>query len=97
MQVIIESDVVNTRNGTSQRGRPYTIRTQAARLKGEWVAGAIELTLGDTQPPYSLGTYEIDFEKSISIAGFGQPQLSRNLVLLPAKAPLPFGKTGTNG
>lgn len=85
MKVVIESEHVNERSG-NKNGRNWSMRTQDARLMGEYVAGRIELTLGDNQPAYAVGTYELDLERSIEIGNYGTPMLSRRLHLVPAGA-----------
>lgn len=98
-KVIIESEVVRTRQGKSQRtGRDYSIRTQQALFDGSRLRGPLELTLGDDQAPYPVGTYELDFEASVVLDRYGSLEFGRLLTLKEVKSnSMAFPKTGTNG
>lgn len=93
MKVIIESPETQTRSGKSANGRDWSMITQSARLVGEYIAGPLELTLGNNQPPYPAGEYDLNLEKSIALTQYGQIQISRNLNLKLVKAnPVNFAK-----
>lgn len=82
MKITIETNIVKTRDGVASRtGKPYSMRTQAAFLRGDRVAGEIELLLANDQQAYQLGDYEIDLERSVTIGNFGS--LRFNPVLKP--------------
>lgn len=71
MIISFETTKVNVRSGISQRtGKPYTMRSQIALLKGSRVMGEVEIMLQDDQQPYTVGDYEIDLERSIYIGAF---------------------------
>ncbi len=94
MKVIIENPEVQTRSGKSANGRDWTMTTQHARLVGELLAGPLELTLAANQPPYQVGEYELNLEKSIALSQFGQIQIMRQLDLKLVKAnPVNFAKS----
>lgn len=100
MKILVESDQVETRSGVSARNnRPYSITTQAIRVMLDFIRGPARITLVDGQAPYPVGEYEIDLESSVRIAGFGELELSRNLVIKPVRvspaiAPVRTGTTG---
>lgn len=92
MFITIESNVVKTRDGVSSRtGKPYSMRTQTAFLRGDRVAGEIELLLGSDQAAYALGDYELDLERSITIGNFGSIRF--NPVLKPQTNKMAFAKS----
>lgn len=97
MKIIVESEIVSTRSGVSQRtNKPYTMREQKALLKGDRLAGEISLQLADDQSPYPVGEYDIDFERSVGLSRFGQLEI--RAVVLKAGKPVSvpgFAKTGS--
>lgn len=86
MKVIIESTETSERSGVSANGRPWTLRSQSARVQSEFLAGPIELTVPDGQPAYVAGEYDLNLEKSIAITQYGQLQMLRRLHLKLIKA-----------
>jgi hypothetical protein len=100
MYVVVEKAEAVTRSGTSQRtGKPWTMRVQMARLKSDLLAGPLELTLGDDQPPYPAGIYALDLERSVRLNNYGVLEFGRYLVLDGPKqqapaAGLPRAATG---
>ncbi len=71
IKVIIESEELNERSGTSARtGKPYRMREQQARLSSPLIAGPFRITLDDSQAAYSVGEYELDFERSLRFGSF---------------------------
>lgn len=86
LKVIFENSEASSRSGTSRDGRPYTIRSQEARLVGELIAGPITVSLTDTQPPYPPGEYLLDLDKSVRIGQYGSLQISPRLALTLQKS-----------
>lgn len=90
MKVIIESTAVTVKAGTSPRtGKDYSIREQRAFLHGERIRGEIKLNLEGDQPPYPVGEYGFDLEKSVYIGRFQSFGFSPVLVPLEKVQALP--------
>ena len=78
MLVTIESTKVRENSG-EKNGKPWRIREQPAFLRGERVAGEINLILEEGQAPYALGDYELDVERSVKIGRWGRLELYAKL------------------
>jgi len=87
MKVIIKSDNVQVRSGTSKAGKAYTARTQAGGLdNGSDFPSPIRINLDEHQPPYPPGEY-VFTDDSYTTNEFGDPVLSRYFKLVVASRP----------
>lgn len=87
MKVHIKSAEVRVKTGTSAKtGKPWSMRSQECQFECERFRVSGQLTLGDEQPPFPPGTYEVDFDQSVKANAYGEIALARSLVLLPVKA-----------
>ncbi|QEY15132.1 DNA-binding protein [Cellvibrio sp. KY-GH-1] len=87
MSVVIEiaSTQVQTRSGTSQKGKPYTINEQAAYMHiGQPYPVQIKINLENGQPPYQPGNYDLH-PQSFSADRFGGISVRPLLVPRPAE------------
>ncbi len=83
MKMIVESEEVTVRSGTSKAGSPFEIAQQQARVVGEILAGPIEIVLDSKDKPIKIGEYEIDFERSVKFGRFGRLELAARPSLKP--------------
>ena len=87
MSVVIEiaSTQVQTRSGTSQKGKPYTINEQAAYMHiGQPYPVQIRINLENGQPPYQPGNYNLH-PSSFSADRFGGIAVRPLLIPRPAE------------
>lgn len=90
MKITIKSAQVQTKNGISKRtGNEYSIRQQVGQAETDEFRVPVTLTLGDEQQPYAPGVYDVDFERSVQIGRYGDPEFKREIVLIPLQASEP--------
>jgi len=85
MKIEIRSAEVKSREVPGgATGKPFTVRSQAAIMRGAIEVKVFDLNLGDQQS-YAPGLYEISSE-SFTVDSYGRVGLSRNLKLEPVQA-----------
>ncbi|SKB73777.1 single-stranded DNA-binding protein [Luteibacter sp. 22Crub2.1] len=84
MQIVVESEIVKVRKGTSQRtGKPYELREQEVVVHGVGRFPVItKLTLPEGNEGYKAGTYEVTTPFNVGRYGL---EVSRDLGLVPAR------------
>lgn len=89
MKVTIEQqqatpDVIRTREGTSESGRKWQMRSQKCWMFNpqSTFPKEYEITLPENIPFYPAGDYFLDVESMIEPNNFGSPSISRGAILL---------------
>lgn len=91
-KITITKAEVKEKSGTSKRtGKPYTLRQQPASFESKRERRECNLLLGDDQPPYEPGVYEIVADDVWTVGQWGDVEPVRVLPLrkvaeLPRKA-----------
>lgn len=83
---VFDTSVVRERSGVSEKtGKPWNLRTQEVyvNLGGQFPV-LVNIHLDEGQAPYPTGFYYIH-PASFRANGFGELQVSRNLVLVPVE------------
>jgi len=83
MQIIVTDMKVTTKEGTSAKGKPYTIHEQQALVHKGLERLLIQVPLDDVAKPYPPGNYTVD-PSSFVKGPWGQLEIGR-LQLLPTK------------
>lgn len=92
LKIEVKSVEVQTKEGTSKRGKPYSMRTQYAWAHlGKAYPEEVRITLGDDQAPFAPGFYTlspkcfhlnqwgevaVDLRQMVPIAGAGAAKAS---------------------
>lgn len=86
MHIVVETEVVKVKSGTSQRtGKPYEIREQEVIVHGVGRFPVItKLSLPDGNDGYKAGTYEVTTPFNVGRYGL---EVSRDLGLQLVKQP----------
>jgi len=72
MKIEVKTTEVVEKKGTSQKGKPYSIREQSAYMDiGKAYPVEVTISLDNGQPPFSAGVYEIT-PKCFFVKSFGQ-------------------------
>jgi hypothetical protein len=81
-KITIVSTEVKPLTGTSKRtGKPYSLKRQEATFESARERRVCMLMLGDEQPPYEPGVYEIDASAAFTVSQYGDIELTRVIPL----------------
>lgn len=94
IKIEVDSTTFEERSGTTQKGKPYTIREQQAYAHVLEETGKpakypvkMRVNLEDTQPPYQPGFYTLD-PRCVMVGDFDRLTLGK-IRLVPIKDPAP--------
>lgn len=82
MRITFSDTNVSVKSGKSKKtGNDYSIREQEGSGENSRFRQPVRVTLGDNQPAYEPGVYELDFEKALQVDRYGGISLARQLPL----------------
>lgn len=86
LKIEITSTAVELKTGTSNKGKPYSIRSQVAyrHNEGKPYPDPMKINLKDEQPPYLKGFYTLS-DDSFYVDGYQNLSISPVLVPFPSQ------------